>query len=283
MSEFEQLPELAREMGLFSPQGVFKGTFDGLPASDSIWGNLDVLNNLESSQANTGLAKKLVGEVRRSMGGEVYVARRALTGRPYRMPLVVYPYDPQFGISSLDDFAVGSSGPYQYGEAVAAGYLLTTAAVNLDILDGVVEGMENTNSPIIDQISQEFGGEKRYLPLGLFTLNDFLGSMMIYRAVTENPGLSVLDIEDEYDLSLLIKVGRLPLARAFKEDGYLIGDNFQATLDRWYIGNQNLFIPFAGKQPKTLGDWQMVGIGLYTGVRIFRSIDQAFKYTALEN
>ena len=249
-----------------------------LPKSDSIWGDYDILNSKESSQITLFRVKQLVDDTGVREG--IYLGiRQVVSYEEYKLPLQVFDSNPDQLNLRFDDMVTAVSGPLTYSEAISSGYLLETAAIARDILDGQLKLVEKTPRLAFEEIVRRFGGQRRFVPLGFFTIHDYIARMAHYRNIKDDfPGLDMTEDSDE-DLALVVGMGTIPLARALREDNYKIGDNFQQTIDRVYIGNQALFIPFAGVfggHPKNLEDWQMVGLGLYTGVRLFRRIENEF-------
>lgn len=249
-----------------------------LPKSTSIWGDLDILNSKESSEVTLGRVKQLVDEVDLKEGIYIGMRQISIEGK-YRLPLQVFNTHPEQLDLSFDDWVTFTSGPLTCSEAIAAGYLLETAEIARDILEGNLDLEESEASLAFEEIAEKIGGRKRFVPLGMMTIYDYIARMVHYRHVKGD--LEELDMseDNDHDLAHIIGLGIVPLARAFREDGYRIGDNFQATIDILYIGNRALFIPFAGAldgHPKTEEDWQMVGLGFYTGVRLFRLIEEKF-------
>lgn len=252
-----------------------------VPKSDSIWGEYNILNSRATSEVTFQRVYELVRELDFREG--IYVGIRAMVNADnYKLPLRVFSEDPQKTISSINDMVVALSGPLKYNEALAAGYILETAAITRDILDGFLQTITKERSPVFEQLASTPKGGERFVPLGLFTLSDYIAAMVAYRNHLQYfEGLDLSEESNE-DMSLIVGMGRLPLARAFRRDGYVIGNEFQTTLDQHYVGNRSLFIPFAGVfggHPKTAADWEMVGAGIYAGIRVFREIQDNFENT----
>ncbi len=256
---------------------IYKDLLPLLPNSTSIWGEEDILNSQESSQETL----KRVMLLARNTGVKdgIYVSmRQAMTIGEYRLPLKMFDVDPgEIKDMSLDDMVTFISGPLSFNEAIAAGYLLETALVAKHILDGGLE-LEKSNSNLwFEQIVERTQGMARFIPLGVITLYDYIARMAHYRNIRHD--LKGMDMSEENfdDLSEVVGAGIVPLAHAFKKDEYKIGDNFQKAIEAFYVGNINLFIPYAGEeQPKNDGDWQLIGLGLQTGVRLFRKIEKCY-------
>ena len=249
-----------------------------LPKSDSILGENDVLNSKETSQLTLERVKELVDDTGLCEG--IYVSRRQVYDpEKYKLPLQVFDTNPDQLRLPLDDMVTSVAGPLAYSEAIAAGYLLETATIARDILDEHLKVIEASSSLAFEEMAKRLGGQKRFVPLGLITLHDYIARMAHYRHVKDDLGDWGMSEDRNEDLARIIGLGIIPLAKAFRRDNYKIGRNFQETIDRVYIGNTALFIPFAGVMgghPKTKEDWQTLGLGLYTGVRLFRIIESKF-------
>lgn len=249
-----------------------------LPKSTSIWGDLDILNSEESSKATLGRVKQLVGETGLSEG--IYLGmKQMVSSKSYELPLRVFHANPDELSLPMDDWVTAVSGPLKYSEAIAAGYLLETAAIIRDILDEVLKVEGASPSLSFEEIARKIGGKKRFVPLGIFTIHDYVARMVHYCNIRDSLEDRKMSEDNDLDLAAIVGIGIVPLAKAFREDGYKIGDNFQQAIDTFYIGNTALFIPFAGAyegHPKTNEDWQMLGLGLYTGVRLLRIIENEF-------
>lgn len=250
----------------------------GLPKSDSIWGELDILNSKETSKATLARVKQLVDDTGLSNG--IYLGiRQVCSPDEYRLPLQVFDTNPDQLRLSLDEMVTAVSGPLTHSEAIATGYLLETATIARDIIDERLEVIERSSSVAFEEIARRLGGQRRFVPLGLSTIYDYIARMVHYRHVRDDFGKWEMSEDRDEDLARIIGLGIVPLAKAFREDGYRIGDNFQQAVDEIYVGNTMLFIPFAGYfggHPQTKEDWQMVGLGFYTGVRLFRIIEGKF-------
>jgi len=249
-----------------------------LPKSDSIWGDFDILNTRETSQATLTRVEQLIDET--GLMGGIYIGiRQVYSPEEYKLPLKVFDTDPNQLTLPLDDMVTAISGPLRYSEAIASGYILETAVIAHDILDRRLEVIKSSTNLAFEEMVKKLGGQKRFIPLGLLTIHDYIARMAHYRKVRSDLEEWEMSEDKDEDLAKIIGLGIVPLAKAFRKDGYKIGENFTQMIDKVYIGNTVLFIPFAGVlggHPQTKEDWQMVGLGLYTGVRLFRIIESKF-------
>ena len=251
--------------------------FSELPKSGSIWGEFDILNSKESSQVTFRRVKGLVEETGLENG--IYIAlRQVYSAEEYRAPIEVFDCDPNKLDLEMDDWVTYSCGPLRYGEALASGYILETATITRDIIDENIPVEDEISDIVFEEIAEKIGGRKRFVPLGLSTIYDYIVRMVQYRNVRHDFEKMDMSEDSEEDLACIVGLGVVPLAKAFREDGYRIGEKFQQTIDSVYVGNSSLFTPFSGAfggHPKAREDWQMLGLGLYTGVRLFRVIENS--------
>lgn len=254
-----------------------KEIFLDIPSCSSIWGKIDILNTDQSSQEST---RRVVSAISAFPGNELFVGMRSFSkAGEFRSPLVVYDFDPRYAAAPpLEEMATAINGPLSRSEAIAAGYLLETAVVTQDIFEGRIELLQQTPNPLFEALKAKIPGSPRFLPLGLLTLNDYISRMSHYRRARAMFEREEIDENDDEDMAIVVGQGIIPLARAFRLDQYQIGDNFEDTLTQIYAGNPRIFIPFAGidQHPKTHADSQLVGLGLLSGVKLFRQIRDHF-------
>lgn len=238
-----------------------------LPKSDSIWGDLDILNSRESSQATFKRVRQLVDGVGLREG--IYLGvRETVFPEKYIPPLKVFDINPGQLRLPFNEVVNAISGPLTRSEAIATGYLVETAAITL---------IDPTSSLAFEEIEKKLDGKKRLIALGLFTLHDYIARMAYYRNVNGEFAKNGMSEGKDEDLAKVVGLDAVRLAKIFRKDNYRIDKNFQQTIDKFYVGNKSLFIPFAdvlGGQPQTEEDWQMIGLGFHTGVRLFRKIQR---------
>lgn len=245
-----------------------------LSDSNSIWGRFDILNSKASSQETWQRVEALVDETGLAEG--IFVGLRMMVSvGEHRPPLMVFDTNPDKLELSLDDQPTFIAGPLGLSEAKALGYLLETAFIAKDIFEGNIRVAGRSISVAFTSMAETIKGEKRFVPLGWVELYDYIARMVHYRNVKDD--LPAWDMSEEEDLAYMVGDGVVLLAQAFRQDGYRVRESFQQELEQSYIGDPSLFVPFAGLDghPKTREDWQMLGLGLYTGVRLFRQIEAA--------
>ena len=203
--------------------------------------------------------------------------RMMVTVGEHRPPLMVFDTDPDKLELPLDDHPTFIAGPLGLSEAKALGYLLETAFITKDIFEGNIRVAGRGVSVAFTSMAETIKGEKRFVSLGWLELYDYIARMAHYRNVKDDLPAWDMSEDDKHNLAYMVGDGVVLLAQAFRQDGYRVREFFQQRLEQSYIGNPSLFVPFAGVDghPKTREDWQMLGLGLYTGVRLFRQIEAA--------